>query len=397
MYKTLTLAVTLLTVNLTYAHPVEQTDFDAQVQRALISHFNHYKEAEYFSGAAVSIYIPQQGIKNYFTGQISHEPKSQLIGKETLFQIGSITKSFTAAIVLRLETADKLHLTDSLQQWLPQYKKWSGLSITQLLNMTSGLPNYSDMPLLNAQFYYNSSRIWTNSELINFVYPQGKLSPPLKSGYFYTNTGYILTALIIEKAANTAFDSEINRVIRLADLKNTNYILQDPPPTMHARLAHGYSFNQYDNAANVGRDISDGNLSWAAAAGGIIGNSEDIVKWVKALFIDNKILDSDQKNKLMSLISVTNGQPIHQTTADLKRGFGLGVAQNFDPVLGRYWFYEGETLGFRALYLYQPCNGVIISAVFNSATNEENDHAGLLIQRIYQLIETQYPALHCMG
>jgi D-alanyl-D-alanine carboxypeptidase len=397
MYKLFITTIALLVTSVTYASAVQQTDFDDQVQQALAAHFKHYKDMEYFSGAAVSIYIPQQSIKNYYIGHVSHDLKSPLVSNKTLFQIGSITQSFTAAIVLRLEKAEKLKLTDSLQQWLPQYKKWPGLSIIQLLNMTSGLPNYADMPLLNAQLYYNPSRVWTNQELINFAYPQGKFLPPLKSGYFYTNTGYVLAALIVEKAGKTTFDSEINRIIRLADLKNTTYVLQEPPPAMHAWLAHGYSYNQYDNAANVGRDIYDSNLSWAAAAGGLIANSEDIVKWVKALFMDNKILDQTLKNKLMSLISVADGKPLRQVTEDNPRAFGLGVAQNFDAVSGRYWFYEGKTLGFRALYLYQPCNGVIISAVFNSATHDENDHAGLLIQRIYQLINAQYPQLRCAG
>ena len=68
----------------------------------------------------------------------------------------------------------------------------------------------------------------------------------------------------------------------------------------------------------------------AAAAGGIISNSEDIIKWVKALFVDNKILDQKQKRKLMTLVSTVDSQPIDQTTASNPHGFGLGVAQNFE-------------------------------------------------------------------
>lgn len=375
-----------------------QSDFDAQMQKILVTHYNSYKDLEYFSGASLSVYVPQQGIKNYYVGRISRDPKSKAVSSETLFQIGSITKSFTAAIILQLEKEGKLKLTDPLNKWLPEYSKWSAVSISQLLNMTSGLPNYSDTPLLNTQIYYNLSRIWTDKELLATVYPQPAFSPPLKSGFFYTNTGYILSALIAQQAGKDTFANQLTgRTIRLANLNNTFYVLKTPEAKTQTRLAHGYNYNQYDNPAMVGKDIYEGNLSWAAAAGGIISNTQDMVKWVKALFIDNKILDETQKNKLMSLISQSSGKAIAATSVGDPRGFGLGVAQAAvsQGDLGRFWYYEGKTLGFRAVYWYKVCNGVIISAAFNSATNDENDHVGILFEKAYQLVLTQYPQLHC--
>jgi D-alanyl-D-alanine carboxypeptidase len=371
-------------------------DFNQQMQKILMNHYNQYKDQEYFSGAALSVYIPNDNIRNYYVGRVNHNPKSKPVSGDTLFQIGSITKSFTAAIILQLEKEGKLRLEDTLKTWLPQYNKWSAVSMTQLLNMTSGLPNYTESPLLNSQVYYNLSRIWTNQELIDFAYPPAAFSPPLKSGYFYSNTNYILASLIVEKATHNTFSHElVARTIGMANLTNTYYILNNPSSKIQTRLAYGYYFNPYEFPAMVGKDIYAGNLSWAAGAGGIIANSEDIIKWVKALFVDNKILDQTQKRKLMTLISTIDAQPIDQTTAGNTRGFGLGVAQNFEDGVGRYWFYEGQTIGFRAIYMYKPCNGVIISAIFNSATNHENDHVGRLLQQTYQSILARYPQLNC--
>ncbi len=126
-------------------------DFDTQVQNKFLAHFNQYKHTEYFSGATLSVYIPNQKIKSFYLGHLAHDPKSDKISGNTLFQIGSITKSFTAAIILQLEKSGKLNLNNSLRDWLPQYKKWSSIHINELLNMTSDLPNYTENPLFGAQ------------------------------------------------------------------------------------------------------------------------------------------------------------------------------------------------------------------------------------------------------
>lgn len=376
----------------------EKPNFNLKIQQSLDAHYNQYKDKEYFSGVSLSIYIPDQKIQNYHVGQLSHDKGSQKVSADTLFQIGSITKSFTAAIILQLEKEGKLNLDDTLKKWLPSYTKWSNVSLKQLLNMTSGLPNYSDAPLWNADEYRNPSRVWKTEELVDYVYPKKDFSPPLKPGYAYTNTSYILSSAIIEKITADAFEKVIaDRVIKRANLTNTFYPIPHTEKNMLPRLAQGYGYNQYDNPELVGKKIET-NLSWAGAAGAVIANSEDVVKWVKALFIDDKILNAEQKKKLMSLISVKTGKPIEKLTENDPRGFGLGVVKNLDQdkFLGSYWFYEGSTVGFRVLYVYFPCNGIIISAAFNSATNTENNHSAALIKKVYQTILAQFSKLKCV-
>ncbi|MDR3477876.1 MAG: serine hydrolase [Gammaproteobacteria bacterium] len=370
---------------------------EINVQKALLVDYKQYKDLEYYSGAALSVYIPKKAIKNFYVGQVSHVPDSEKVSSSTLFEIGSITKSFTAAILLQLEKEQKLHLNDSLKNWLPQYDKWSIVTLDALLNMTSGLPNYSETPLWNVASYQDPSHVFTNEELIQYVYPS-TFSPPLKTKYFYTNTGYTLLDLVIEKATHNTFNDELTkRTIHKINLQNTFYPVPAVPAEVEKRLAHGYNYNQYSNPPLVGKDLSQHNLSWAGAAGGIVSNSEDIIRWVKALFVEQDVLDAAQKIKLMQINSVLTGKPIKKLTASDPQGFGLGVAEGLDPekLFGHYWFYEGETLGFRALYVYTPCNGVIISSVFNSATDNENDHAKLLMKKIYELVLKQYPALQC--
>lgn len=379
-----------------------QTVFDEHIKHLLSSHFDTYKQKEYFSGISLSIYLPGKmplsENRNYYIGRVSHEPGSDKISGDTLFQIGSITKSFTAALALQLEKSDKLGLKDTIGKWLPDYPKWSPVSIESMLNMTSGLPNYSDTPLWNAEVYKNLSREWSDSELLDFVYPKGPFNPPLKDGYFYTNTGYILTSMIIEKAAGASLKQLYeNHLFKAAGLTHTYYPIPRIDPVLQRKLAHGYNYNQYDNPALVGKDVTNNSMTWARAAGGIIATSEDVIKWVNALFASDAILNKAQKEKLMSLVSTQTGKPIPNTTKDDSRGFGLGVVQGYDPDImnGHYWFYEGQTLGYRAFYVYKPCNGIILSAIYNSSTNGENDQGAKVLVQIYKQIITDYPEYQC--
>lgn len=375
------------------ANPV--TPLDAKINNTLSEHYNDFKDKEYFSGIALAVYMPGQPTKNYYIGNVGHESDSKKMDADTLFEIGSITKSFTAAIILQLEKENKLHLSDKIGDHLPEYDKWAGLKIESLLNMTTGLPNYTDSPLVNAEDYKNMQKAWTDKELIQYAYPAGTFSPPLRSGYFYCiycNTGYILTAMMIEKVTKNTFQSEIeNRLIKAAKLENTFYPFPAINAQVQARLAHGYGYNPYANPELVGKDMKDNNLSWAGAAGAVISNPEDVIKWVNALFVGNNILNVEQKSKLTRLNSTETGLPIKITSNDEPRGFGLGVVQGFDKTVGNFWFYEGETTGFRALYMYVPSNGIIISAIFNSAVDTENDHAGKLLNQVYQLTKASLP------
>jgi D-alanyl-D-alanine carboxypeptidase len=263
--------------------------------------------------------------------------------------------------------------------------------------MTSGLPNYTDSPLVNAEEYRDITRVWKNSELIGYVYPKKSFDPPLKKGYFYTNTGYILLDFIIERITANTFSNFISeKIIAPAQLQNTFYPSSSTSPSVFKRLAHGYNYNQYDNPSLVGHDMYGNNLSWAGAAGAMISNSEDIIHWVNAIFVENTLLNSAQKKQLTELISLNTGKSIKVTTKNDPRGFGLGVVQGYDEDLGNnFWFYQGETLGFRAFYMYVPCNGVIISTIMNSATNEENNHIHLLMKTVYHTILNKNAHLRC--
>ncbi len=356
-----------------------------EAQDLLDAHVKKYQEVEYFSGAQISIYFPGKEIATYSAGRVSHDPASDKVSNTTLFQIGSITKSFTAALMLQLEKEGKLQLQNSLQNYLPQYPKWANIRIDTLLDMTSCLPNYSDTPLFNVDIVKNPEKVLSPDALVAYVYPKNSPAPPLRNGYFYSNTGYMLADMIVAKTSEKSFRDELEeRLIKPVGLANTFYPVSDLKP--NPRMAHGYQYNNYDNPELVGKDIYTMSLSWAGAAGGIISTTEDVVKWVQALF-RGSLLDVSQRQKLLALHSTKTGKAISIVSKEDPEGFGLGVVCKYNPEnpVENFWFYEGKTMGFRSLYMYVPANGIIIACAFNSCPDGENDHAHELLLAAYKL------------
>lgn len=378
-----------------HAGPMEKKiDPWAKLQSIVETHYQTYAEREHFSAIQAAV-MAEGKIHNIVHGRRALDAAAEPITKEDLFEIGSISKSYTAALSLLAEAEKKLDLGHVVGDYLQQYPNWSDIRVEQLLNMSSGLPNYSDAPKLNYLWSKNLKQFWNNVELLALVYSQA-LNPPRKTGYFYTNTGYVLMDMILSSSYKKTFRQLLReKIIEPLGLNNSFYPLPTYPREVFTRMVRGYSYNVYSNPELLGQDVTENNLSWAGAAGGIVANAEDVVHWVYHLFISDKLLSSEQKKKMQTLISVKSGEPIQKLTKDDPRGFGLGIIKAYRPEIGDFWFYEGETLGYRAFYMYKPCNQVIISLLFNSATNSQNDQGGQLMMNLYQQLLKNNPQLVC--
>jgi D-alanyl-D-alanine carboxypeptidase len=105
--------------------------------------------------------------------------------------------------------------------------------------------------------------------------------------------------------------------------------------------------------------------------------------WEQALY-HGRLLPRRQQAELRSLVSSKTGRPIKHTTPSDPEGFGLGIAQMTHPKIGRIWFYEGETLAFRALHVYLPRSGVIFAVALNSQPTV--DHIGDLAVSVHDTL-----------
>jgi D-alanyl-D-alanine carboxypeptidase len=104
--------------------------------------------------------------------------------------MGSTSKSFTAAVILRLEAAGTLSLDDRIGRWLPEYPAWQDVSIRRLLNMTSGIPNYSETEAMSRLWVEEPQRDLSAEELVRLAYPTSSNKLPVTTGYHYSNTNY---------------------------------------------------------------------------------------------------------------------------------------------------------------------------------------------------------------
>lgn len=346
---------------------------NAQLQSELHTDLANYLTArssvEHIStiSLAVSFRNPSQDIidsagTTRYGGNVAVTPAN-------LFHVGSNTKAFTAAAILQLEAAGDLSIGDTVGKWLPQYPKWAGITIRQILNMTSGIPNYSESPAWQADYSANPMMEPTPEQLVGYVYPNLETSPG--AAWAYSNTGYILAQMIVDKASPSKdYATELNGIIHAQGLTNSFYQPYFYPPSVTRRLVAGYFVNTDDPGLSklLGQNISGFSLGWTQGAGGMIATPEDLTKWVRALFEGN-VLPEKQRQELESLVAIPSGQPIQQTSPSQPQAFGLGVFQFTNPDFGTVWGYEGSTIGFRASYLYFPESGLIIAAFTNSQTS----------------------------
>jgi D-alanyl-D-alanine carboxypeptidase len=193
----------------------------------------------------------------------------------TIFEIGSITKQFTAALIMKLQEQGELHVDDSISAYLPDYKFPSAITLRMLLTHTSGLANYTTFT------QYPSWAINGVSEatVLSSVSQAPLLFPP-GTQWSYSNSNYFLLGVIIEKLSGQSYAANLEQYI-FQPLNLTNTYFSVPPP---AQSAIGYTLNQTSVIPALVCDRST-----AFAAGALSSNVSDLIVWDNAL-INGKVV-----------------------------------------------------------------------------------------------------------
>jgi D-alanyl-D-alanine carboxypeptidase len=366
----------------------------AQLQQLIDGYVRDRASIEGLSGAALQV---DRGaghpIISVFAGDDGLSDKKP-IGPDTLFQIGSNTKAFTAALILKLAAARKLSLDDTIGRWLPQYPAWRDVTVRSLLNMTSPIPNYSETVEIGEIMAAEIHHQFSDKDLIGAVDPNNGHHFPPPSGWFYSNTNYILAGLIIEAASGLSYEQALTTMIieplglkdtfypdgphpgpaalgsQIARVPRALYMLQDcldyqPKPCSVSTLA-----------PLIGKDVRTQNMSWAGPAGAMVSTPHDLALWIRALF-GKRVIPETQLGEMEKLVSQKNGSPLSDATLDDPRAFGLALGRfYFKDQGGGFWFYEGETLGFRSIFAYWPQFDLLITAAVNSQAPHGEDRLG---------------------
>ena len=199
---------------------------------------------------------------------------------ETRFRLGSITKQFTAALVLQLVEQGKIKLDGKISDYLPAYRKDVGEKVTihQLLNHTSGIPSYTSQP----GFFQNVSRNpYTVDEFVKtFASKDLEFEPGSK--FSYNNSGYFLLGAIIEKVTGQTYEQALKeKIFTPLGMNNTGY---DHWDTIIEKRASGYTktASGYVNANYL-------DMSIPYAAGSMYSTVEDLFIWDQALYTDRVV------------------------------------------------------------------------------------------------------------
>ncbi|WP_413776776.1 serine hydrolase domain-containing protein [Bacillus sp. ZJS3] len=250
------------------------------------------------------------------------------------FRIGSVTKTFTATVILQLAGENQLNLDDSIEKWLPGVIQGIGydakqITIRQMLNHTSGIAEYSKSKEAD---FTNPKRVYTAEELVKI----GLSAPPdfaPGKGWSYSNTGYVLLGMLIEKVTRNSYAEEVeNRIIEPLELSNTflpgnSSII---PGNKHAR---GYV--QQEEGSEL-KDVTHFNPSIASSAGDMISTADDLNKFFSYL-LGGKLLKEQQLKQMLTTVSTGKGGI---------NGYGLGIYEIKLPNGISIWGHTGGIPGF---------------------------------------------------
>jgi len=296
---------------------------------------------------ALAIKVPGKNPIRYLKGTTTLNGTTKITDR-SLFGVGSITKTFVAATILQLQEAHKINLEDSISKYFPEYPRWGEVTIRQLLNMTSGIPNFTRTEIFKKLIENEPNMYHPLSFFVDLAYEQKDEFTPGKNWY-YSNTNYYLLGMIIEKITKQSLPYEFQqRFFKPLHLNNTYYSIDTYPTHIYKQQVHAYLNN---------KDVTKENPSYYGPAGCILMNTKDLLTWTQALFMPGKVLSSYSLDELMK----TQAVPLSPPKPDGSR-YGLGIYSLDIPNYGLVWWYTGVINGYSSILMWIPSRQIIIVA-----------------------------------
>ena len=251
------------------------------------------------------------------------------------FKVASVTKSFTASVVLQLAAQGKLSLGDSVERRLPGLVPNGGkITVRQLLNHTSGLFDFElDRQLLKPYYAGELDHYWSMRQLLKRAVTHKPLFAP-GARHSYSNTNYVVLGLIVEAVTGRSIGAELRgQIFRPLQLDLTTYPTTSPAAggtRMPTPYAHGYTV-----FGEAGFDITGISASFFPASGGIISTVGDVADFYRAL-LSGRLLRPDLLKAMKTMV------PARDAGAN---GYGLGLMR-WPTACGPGWGHDGGLPGY---------------------------------------------------
>jgi CubicO group peptidase (beta-lactamase class C family) len=263
---------------------------------------------------------------------------------EMVFRIGSITKQFTAAGILMLVEEGRVSLKDEITKYIPEYpNRGTKIRLHHLLNHTSGIKSYDDLH----QFQANLKKDFKPDEFIN-IFKNKSLEFKPGEQFKYSNSGYFLLGLVIEKVSGKTYEKFVkDRIFEPLGMKNSYY---DDFSRIISNRAAGYqkTKNGFINAEYFSQ-------TWAYASGALLSTIDDLWTWTKELH-SGQVISPKYLKLMLTPTKCKNGKV---------KNYGYGFWLN--PLFGEKRVdHNGGIFGFLTYLLYLPKKDIFVSVLTNA-------------------------------
>src|SRR5215213_4285844 len=322
-------------------------DLDAALKKS-------FKESD-APGVVAAVQTPQYTWVS--TLGVADRASGEPMTPEVHHRIGSITKTFTAALLLKAANEGLLSLDDTIDQYIKGVPNGDKITLHQMSDMTSGIASYTEDDQWVKEWSSDPTRVWSPEQMARIGIKESPLFDP-GSAWFYSNTNYVLLGLVLEQVSGKPIDQLYQKeIIEPLDLKETSF-----PGTSSAipePYDHGYTL-QGKSSGSKPTDSTHWSPSGAWTAGEMISTVNDLLVYGRALGTGKGLLSPQmQKERLDSFVD--DVPPLNQPPlkGDLAYGIGLGKDHGW---VG----HNGEIPGYNTYLFYHPDIDAVVVVLVNS-------------------------------
>ncbi len=305
------------------------------------------------------------------TSGLSDRARGIPVSPTQLFKIGSCTKTFTVAALMKLAESGVVELGAPISHWFPDLPGAAAISVRQLVNHRGGLPEFEyDIPM-------TPDRIWTPAELVDLAFRVGTQSAP-GGPAVYNNTGYVLAGMLIEQVTEKSLGDYVrHQVLEPLGLENTWSPSTESFP--EERMVRGY-YHRPPPAADAGAGIAAGAEMWrmdgvlpysdalqdssdsfpftaAYGCGDMVSTPGDMIAFMRALFGGKLLADGMFREMSESRVAVSfPGTRMRET------GAGLFQSSYADRLV---YGHQGSIPGYVTVMQHEPKSGLTIAMTSN--------------------------------
>ena len=332
---------------------------DLEISSQLQAVLDEYSQSHGDAGLQATVILPD-GTEWTGASGFANVAKACPMTLEHNLYIGSITKTFTASLVMEQIEAGVIHLDDPLSKWI-QHSDGDRITVEMLMRHTSGIPSYTDEIIL--QLFGLPQKQFSPGDLYATV-----ADKPLKfepgSRHEYSNSNYLIFGMILDKVTGKSYGELLNNIATKMGLDRIYY----PAFSSSLILANGYD----ETLLHLGkRNLTAFRTSMetgAFSAGGIAGSSHGVAMYFRTLFRGEWLTDETVAQMMNTIEAPDEDLP-------LQVGYGLGV-RNFVIDGESLYGHTGTIPGYSGVALYNPTKGYTIVALSNVSTIKQTDVYG---------------------